>query len=53
MLSWHENTQEFTRLLELQQAALLMEGRTGLMLLRDWRCVLRVCTDPEPEKEPF
>ena len=44
---------EFTRLLELQRAALLMEGRTGLVLLRDWRCVLRVCTDAVLVEEPF
>ena len=44
---------EFTRLLELHHATLLMEGRTGLVLLRDWRCVLRVCTEPAPVEEPF
>lgn len=48
-----QQPREFTRLLELQQAALLMEGRIGLVLLRDWQCVLRVCTDPAPEEEPF
>ncbi len=48
-----QQPREFTRLRELQRAALLMEGRTGLVLLRDWRCVLRVCTVPAPEEEPF
>lgn len=47
-----QQPREFTRLLELHHATLLMEGRTGLVLLRDWRCVLRVCTDPAPEQEP-
>jgi hypothetical protein len=45
-----QQPREFTRLLQLQQAALLMEGRTGLVLLRDWRCVLRVWPDPAPEE---
>ena len=48
-----QQPREFTRLLELHQATLLMEGQTGLVLLRDWRCVLRVCTDPAPEEQPF
>ena len=48
-----QQPREFTRLLELQRAALLMEGRSGLVLLRDWRCVLRVCTDAVPVEEPF
>ena len=43
---------EFTRLLGLHQAALLMEGRIGLVLLRDWQCVLRVCTDAVLVEEP-
>ena len=29
------------------------EGRTGLVLLRSTRCVLRVCMDPAPEEEPY
>ena len=48
-----QQPREFTRLMELQQATLLMEGRTGLVLLRDWQCVLRVCTDVVPVEEPF
>ena len=44
---------EFTRLLELHHATLLMEGRTGLVLLRDWQCVLRVCMDAVLVEEPF
>lgn len=40
------------RALEHHRAALLMEGRTGLMLIRDWRHVLRICTDASPEEEP-
>ncbi len=43
---------EFTRLLGLHQAALLMEGRIGLVLLRDWQCVLRLCTDAVLVDEP-
>ena len=35
------------------QAAPQMEGRTGQLLIRDCRCVLRVCTNPTPEEEPF
>ena len=48
-----QQPREFTRLLELHHATLLMEGRTGLVLLRDWQCVLRVCTDAVPVEEPF
>ena len=48
-----QQPREFTRLMELQRAALLMEGRAGLVLLRDWRCVLRVCTDAVLVEEPF
>lgn len=48
-----EGRAEIVRAVERQQAGMLMEGRTGLLLIRDWRCVLRVCTDPTPEEEPF
>ena len=48
-----QQPREFTRLLELQRAALLTEGRSGLVLLRDWQCVLRVCTDAVQVEEPF
>lgn len=53
MFELTQQPQAFRRLLELQQAALLMGGRTGLVLLRDGQCVLRVGTDAAPEKEPF
>ena len=39
--------------MERHSAILLMEGRTGLVLLRDWRCMLRVCMDAAPEEEPY
>ena len=48
-----QQPREFTRLLELQRAALMMEGRSGLVLLREWQSVLRVCTDAALEEEPF
>ena len=48
-----EGRAEIVRAVERQQAVILMEGRTGLLLIRDWRCVLRVCTDSAPEEEPF
>ena len=41
-----QQPREFTRLLELHHATLLLEGRTGLVLLRDWRCMLRVRLEP-------
>ena len=48
-----QQPREFTRLLELQRAALLIEGRAGLVRLCDWRCVLRMCTDALLVEEPF
>ncbi|MEQ2010150.1 MAG: hypothetical protein ABMA26_25485 [Limisphaerales bacterium] len=42
MFEFAQQSQAFLRLLELQRAALLMEGRTGLVLLRDEQSVLRV-----------